>query len=316
MTTTQGQESIQFELWTEPDLNKSHGLLFKHLWNNHDLSDVKIVCHERCWHVHTSILGAQSQFFLKAFTGNFKEATERVLDLSEEEPSIVEKALEYAYSGGFSVEILVPTTKTNDVVSSADTVGTVPHDGPFVTLVKLYKLADFLVMKGLKELIKKSFHTVAKYWKGSLARSEAMGQPLFQDVLPADFGHAVQLIYEGEYGDAEALRECALQVALCLFKLIAENDRATASIVAANTGLATDMLLELIFQQKSRDEGRDDGWSRDNWRGEYWRGDTKRGSSTSLMTSFKFGNTANMSLKEARDQGLESREARKVRLVE
>ncbi|KAF1965183.1 hypothetical protein BU23DRAFT_390900, partial [Bimuria novae-zelandiae CBS 107.79] len=72
------------------------------LLNNPTLSDVKIKQHYKgkVWeyHGHKAILARGSQFFSNAFTGNFKEATEDVIELHDDIPEYFEIVLNFLYT--------------------------------------------------------------------------------------------------------------------------------------------------------------------------------------------------------------------------
>ncbi|KAH7067999.1 BTB/POZ protein, partial [Paraphoma chrysanthemicola] len=72
------------------------------LLNNATLSDVIIKQiykgKVREYYAHKAILCKESEYFLKAFTGNFKEATESTMELHDDDPELFELALKFIYT--------------------------------------------------------------------------------------------------------------------------------------------------------------------------------------------------------------------------
>ncbi|KAJ8108593.1 hypothetical protein OPT61_g8068 [Boeremia exigua] len=73
------------------------------LFNNSSLSDVTIKQisvngQVREYHAHKAILSAESSYFLKAFTGNFKEASDAVMEVHDDDPDHFEILLKCLYT--------------------------------------------------------------------------------------------------------------------------------------------------------------------------------------------------------------------------
>ncbi|KAH6873832.1 BTB/POZ protein [Thelonectria olida] len=51
---------------------------------------------------HRAIVCAQSPFFEKAFTTSFKESASHAIELPEDDPDILERFLEFFYTGSYS----------------------------------------------------------------------------------------------------------------------------------------------------------------------------------------------------------------------
>ncbi|KAF5712000.1 n-carbamoyl-l-amino acid hydrolase [Fusarium mundagurra] len=66
--------------------------------NSDALSDVIVVCDGQEFKAHRVILSAHSKFFAKALNGNWKESSERKIDIKDFDPSIVEAMLRFLYS--------------------------------------------------------------------------------------------------------------------------------------------------------------------------------------------------------------------------
>ncbi|KAH6958091.1 BTB/POZ protein [Fusarium avenaceum] len=65
-------------------------------------SDMTIICGGREFKAHRAVVCTQSSFFDKAMCSNFKEATSRVVELPEDDPDVVERFLEFLYTGTYS----------------------------------------------------------------------------------------------------------------------------------------------------------------------------------------------------------------------
>ncbi|KAF1962334.1 hypothetical protein CC80DRAFT_385177, partial [Byssothecium circinans] len=75
------------------------------LFNNPVLSDVKLKqIHNgtvREYHAHKAILSQRSSYFMKAFTGNFKEATANTMELHDDDPDKFELMLKFIYDDDY-----------------------------------------------------------------------------------------------------------------------------------------------------------------------------------------------------------------------
>ncbi|KAI4638712.1 hypothetical protein J4E93_009740 [Alternaria ventricosa] len=76
------------------------------LFNNPALSDVKIKQihegHTREYYAHKAVLCLESNYFLNAFTGNFKESSEGIMELHEDDPEHFEFLLKFMYTGAYN----------------------------------------------------------------------------------------------------------------------------------------------------------------------------------------------------------------------
>ncbi|KAL8734282.1 MAG: hypothetical protein Q9181_003249 [Wetmoreana brouardii] len=64
-------------------------------------SDLSIICRDREFRVHRHILCTASKFFAAACDGNFKEARDSRIDLSEDDPDALERMLKYLYTADY-----------------------------------------------------------------------------------------------------------------------------------------------------------------------------------------------------------------------
>lgn len=74
-------------------------------------TDAIVKCGRQTWNVHRVILCRESEWFAKALCGNFTEASTRVIEIHDIDPSDVERVLRYIYSGGeptHTCAVLVP----------------------------------------------------------------------------------------------------------------------------------------------------------------------------------------------------------------
>ncbi|KAL8793622.1 MAG: hypothetical protein Q9195_003774 [Heterodermia aff. obscurata] len=98
----------------------------------------------RKWKAHRVIVYAASNFFLKAGEGAFQEGQTKHIELKEMDPTVLDKVLTYIYKHDYEAE-----------AESAITL----HP-------EVYKLADFLDMQPLKQLVRKKFaDTLKEDWE-------------------------------------------------------------------------------------------------------------------------------------------------------
>ncbi|KAK8070682.1 hypothetical protein PG997_010885 [Apiospora hydei] len=71
----------------------------KEMFNNEFLSDAKVTVDDTTWPVHKSILCPRSEYFRKAFTGPFSEATTNQLTIEGQDAAAVGLVLYYLYTG-------------------------------------------------------------------------------------------------------------------------------------------------------------------------------------------------------------------------
>ncbi|KAK4232676.1 BTB/POZ protein, partial [Achaetomium macrosporum] len=64
-------------------------------------SDMTITCGGRELKAHRAIVCSQSRFFDKAFSGGFSEAVTGVIDLPEDDPDVLERFLQFLYTGTY-----------------------------------------------------------------------------------------------------------------------------------------------------------------------------------------------------------------------
>ncbi|GIZ43644.1 hypothetical protein CKM354_000686100 [Cercospora kikuchii] len=68
------------------------------------LTDFVIVCGDRKWNVHRFVLALHSDVLRRACSSGFKEAHERLIDLSaDHDPVVIEALVEYMYTFNYSV---------------------------------------------------------------------------------------------------------------------------------------------------------------------------------------------------------------------
>ncbi|CAG5161995.1 uncharacterized protein ALTATR162_LOCUS6138 [Alternaria atra] len=104
------------------------------LFNDPILSDVKIrqiyKGKTKEYFAHKANLSAHSKWFLKAFTGNFKEATEHSVEVLDDDPRAFEYMLKFMYTN----EIVLPPVQCPNHKTKIDR--------DILTPIRLYILAD------------------------------------------------------------------------------------------------------------------------------------------------------------------------------
>jgi hypothetical protein len=69
------------------------------LWENKTLSDVTFTCQGKNFAAHTNILASGSPALYAMFQNDFKEKRERIVEITDFDPHIVENLLRYLYTG-------------------------------------------------------------------------------------------------------------------------------------------------------------------------------------------------------------------------
>ncbi|KAG5747241.1 hypothetical protein H9Q69_002482 [Fusarium xylarioides] len=72
------------------------------LFQSEKFSDMTIICGERQFKTHRAVVCTQSPFFDKAMSGNFMESKSRSVELPEDDPDVVERFLEFLYTGTYT----------------------------------------------------------------------------------------------------------------------------------------------------------------------------------------------------------------------
>ncbi|EWZ40999.1 hypothetical protein FOZG_06426 [Fusarium oxysporum Fo47] len=72
------------------------------LLQSEKFSDITIICGERQFKTHRAVVCTQSPFFDKAMSGDYMESTSRSIELPEDDPDVVERFLEFLYTGTYS----------------------------------------------------------------------------------------------------------------------------------------------------------------------------------------------------------------------
>ncbi|KAI8689635.1 BTB domain-containing protein [Fusarium sp. Ph1] len=81
-----------------------HASLSK-LLHSEKFSDMTIRCGGREFKAHRAIICTQSSFFDRALSSNFKEAASRVVELPDDDPDVLERFLEFLYTGAYSDDV-------------------------------------------------------------------------------------------------------------------------------------------------------------------------------------------------------------------
>ncbi|KAH8811099.1 hypothetical protein F5884DRAFT_830995 [Xylogone sp. PMI_703] len=68
---------------------------------NEKFSDMIIRCGGRDFKAHRAVVCTQSSFFDKALTGGFQEGSSDVVELREDDPDVVERFLQFLYTGNY-----------------------------------------------------------------------------------------------------------------------------------------------------------------------------------------------------------------------
>ncbi|KAJ4327196.1 Kelch-like protein 10 [Fusarium piperis] len=75
------------------------------LLQSEKFSDMTIRCGGRDFKAHRAVVCTQSSFFDRALSSNFKEAASRVVELPDDDPEVLERFLEFLYTGTYSDKV-------------------------------------------------------------------------------------------------------------------------------------------------------------------------------------------------------------------
>jgi len=92
------------------------------------------------YHAHRAILASESKYFRNAFTGPFKEATESVMEMHDDDPDLFPLMLRYIYDGEYRVR------STKGITEYDDALQQIMEDH-----ISLYQLGDKYMLPSLQE---------------------------------------------------------------------------------------------------------------------------------------------------------------------
>ncbi|KAL5586700.1 hypothetical protein FOBRF1_016570 [Fusarium oxysporum] len=179
------------------------GASLKNYFNNTTLSDATIRCEGRYFSVHSLILFCHSEYFRKQLDGPWKESSERVIDILDFDPPIVEAMTLFLYCF--------------DYESPADSSAMMFH-------AKVYQIADKYGIEALKRLSATKFRaSIDENWKTD------------------DFPVAIALAYTTTPPEDRGLRDITVQVAFNNIGTLMSRD-AFCEILSDNPDLAADII--------------------------------------------------------------------------
>lgn len=115
-------------------------------------SDLVVACKSQTFNAHRVVLCSQSEFFDKACSGPFIEASSGKIDLPDDDPALVQKLMDFFYTGDYA-----QTTKASDGSEVPDDTCSILFDE-----AKVYIMADKFIVPDLKEISLERFRSAAK----------------------------------------------------------------------------------------------------------------------------------------------------------
>ncbi|KAF2123119.1 BTB/POZ protein [Lophiotrema nucula] len=138
------------------------------LFNDPTFSDITI--HQiykgetRKYAAHKAILSMRSDYFKRAFTGNFKEATAREIELEGDDPEQFETMLKYIYRTDDKAQVILTAERAHGPKKTAVPSPLTGSDEAavktFRDCIRLYRLADYYQVHGLKIIAIDTFRAV------------------------------------------------------------------------------------------------------------------------------------------------------------
>ncbi|CBF73627.1 hypothetical protein AN7973.2 [Aspergillus nidulans FGSC A4] len=86
---------------------------------NSEYSDLEIVCKGRTFPAHKLVVCSRSEYFKRACFGEFKETREPIC-LDNTDPVLLEKVLEFLYTGNYTVRRLIPEAQDPQLNSNTE----------------------------------------------------------------------------------------------------------------------------------------------------------------------------------------------------
>jgi hypothetical protein len=149
-----------------------------------EFSDFEIRCNDHVFRVHRLILVAKSGFFNAVINDDFEEKLDGAVDLSEFEPGAVAWMIFHCYTNyipASSHETPWPQyfRKFEDCYNG----GTSPMESKFVYLIKVYSLADYLLLRDLKGAVALFFLSSLQRFSNQLLKKDRHDWQCFLPVL-------------------------------------------------------------------------------------------------------------------------------------
>ncbi|KAL6880824.1 hypothetical protein J3F83DRAFT_719954 [Trichoderma novae-zelandiae] len=119
-------------------------------FNSMIYADVKIRLGSVELPAHAIVLSAQSDYFKAALNSSMKEATERKFQYSEGSMHAHWRVFEYLYRGEYSEDPAGP-------------LGSITDDDELIKDIRVYQLADYFKVEGLKEYALQNFESKIKH---------------------------------------------------------------------------------------------------------------------------------------------------------
>lgn len=88
----------------------------RNLWENKSLTDVTFKCGDKTIEAHSIIISSASRVFTAIFENGFKESKERVIQVVDIKPEVLEQLLRYTYTG----DVDLKTLNVSDLMIAAD----------------------------------------------------------------------------------------------------------------------------------------------------------------------------------------------------
>ncbi|KAI0130430.1 hypothetical protein BJ170DRAFT_720572 [Xylariales sp. AK1849] len=210
------------------------GISGQHLLESGMFADVKVICAERTWDIHKSIICTRCPYFQKAFGGDFEEAKTGKLILRDQLPNEVDWVIKFLYSGKVPHEFIqIQSTRS---------------------YIDLFKIADYFDVPCLGEeactRLRAVLATLAR--KITSAGKHFLKEPTgwLSDRDLGDFFYAAKTACETGSSSFAILQE-PVQGLLTKTRFVIGKDSRFAAFLDGVPGLAVD-LVKLLMQSDSQ----------------------------------------------------------------
>jgi hypothetical protein len=149
-----------------------------------EFSDFEIRCHNHVFRVHRLILVAKSDFFKAVINDDFREKVDGAVDLSEFEPGVVAWMIFHCYTNQIPASSHeTPSSQYFHKFEDCYNGDTCPLERRFVFLIKVYKLADYLLLQDLKGAVALFFLSGLQRCSNQLLKKDRHDWQCFLPVL-------------------------------------------------------------------------------------------------------------------------------------
>ncbi|KAL8778189.1 MAG: hypothetical protein Q9213_007525 [Squamulea squamosa] len=150
---------------------------------NNEYHDLIISCKGTEWRVHRVIVCTQSEYFKKACQAGFQEGKTGCIDLKEEDPTMIDRLVNYLYSCDYDDYATLPLTNSQRQFPAEYPIQT----RQLACVVNMYVIGDRYEIAGLRNLSKAKFSTALPI-RWNKENFLDIVRTIYDDTVPSDRG--------------------------------------------------------------------------------------------------------------------------------